>query len=165
MSVKPIPDGFHSVNCYLVVPKAKEALEFYGKAFGAEAGMVMEMPGGGATMHAEMRMGNSMVMLTDANPQWHKKSPADLGGSPVSMHLYVEDTDAAFQRAVEAGCTVGFPPGDMFWGDRFAQVIDPYGHTWSIATHIEDVSPEECTKRAAAWFASMGGDCGGAAQS
>lgn len=155
--VKAVPDGFNTVNCYLVVPNAKEALEYYAEAFGAEIGCIMEMPGGG-TMHSEMRIGNSTVMLTDANPDWQKKSPADLGGSPVSLHLYVDDVDASFKRAVDAGCQVTFPPSDMFWGDRFGQVVDKFGHTWGIATHKEDVAPEEMGTRAEAFFAQMGED-------
>ncbi|MFG0320222.1 MAG: VOC family protein [Planctomycetota bacterium JB042] len=159
--VKAVPDGFNTVSCYLVVPNSKEALEFYAQAFGAEGGVCLEVPGGGGVMHAEMRVGNSTIMLTDANPQWQKKTPEELGGSPVSLHLYVDDVDALFQRAVGAGCQVTFPPSDVFWGDRYGQVVDKYGHTWGIATHKEDVPPEEMGKRAEKWFAEMGNDCGG----
>ncbi|MCB9880514.1 MAG: VOC family protein [Planctomycetes bacterium] len=159
MTVRPVPEGFNTVNCYLIVPSAREAMDFYAKAFGAEPTVCMDAPGG-AVMHAELRLGNSTFMLTDANPQWNKKSPSDLGGSPIAMHVYVEDADAIFSRAVEAGCKPIFPLADQFWGDRFGQVEDPYGHTWGIATHIEDVPPDEMSKRAAAFFASMGGDCG-----
>lgn len=159
-SVPAIPPGFHTINCYLIVPSSKDALDFYAKAFGAEKGLVMEMPGGGI-MHAEMTLGDSKFMLTDSNKQWQKQSPADLGGSPVAMHIYVEDTDAMFEQAVAAGCKPSFPPADMFWGDRFCQVIDVYGHTWSIATYQEEVPEDEMQTRAAAFFAQMGdgGEC------
>lgn len=159
--VKPIPEGFNSVSVYLIVPNSVEALEFYQKALGAETLARMPGPDGKSTMHAEMRIGNSTVMLSDENPQWDMKSPKTLGGSPCSLHLYVNDTDAFFNRAVEAGCEVKMPPMDAFWGDRYAKVADPYGHQWGIATHIEDVSEEEMAKRAQEWFASMaeGGGC------
>lgn len=155
-----IPEGFNTVSTYLIVKDAKEALSFYRKALGAEAGAHMAGPGGQGTMHAEMRIGNSTVMLTDENPQWDMKAPETLGGSPSSMHLYVENADEAFQRAVDAGCEVMAPMMDAFWGDRYGKVIDPFGHQWGFATHVEDVSPEEMGKRAAAWFAEMaGGEC------
>lgn len=153
---KPIPDGFNSVSAYLVVPKATEALPFYAEAFGAEPGMRMPGPDGESTMHAEMRIGNSMVMLTDENPEWNMKGPKALGGSPQSLHVYVEDADAAYERAIAAGCTPIFPLNDTFWGDRYAKVEDPYGHQWGIATHKEDLTPEEIGKRAEEWFKNMG---------
>jgi len=158
MAVKAVPDGFNTVSVYLVVKNAVEALEFYQKAFGAEAGAHMTGPDGKSTMHAEMRIGNSTVMLTDENPQWQMKSPETLGGSPASLHVYVDDVDKMFGRAVEAGCTVLAPIMDAFWGDRYGKLADPYGHQWGIATHKEDVSPEDMGKRAAEFFASMG-DC------
>ena len=159
--VKPIPDGFNTVSTYLVVKSATEALSFYQKAFGAEAGHRMPGPDGESTMHAEMRIGNSTVMLTDENPQWNMKSPQTLGGTPVSLHVYVNDVDAFFARAVEAGCEVQAPLMDAFWGDRYAKLQDPYGHVWGVATHKEDLSPEEMGRRAAEFFKSMGpgGDC------
>ncbi len=159
--VKPIPEGFNTLSAYLIVPNAKEAMDFYTKALGAESGTHMPMPGGQGTLHAEMRIGNSTFMLTEENEQWGSKSPKTLGGSPVSMHVYTRNTDALFKRAVEAGCEVQMPPSDMFWGDRYAKVTDPYGHSWGIATHVEDVPDDEMAKRAEAWFASMaaGGDC------
>jgi PhnB protein len=156
MSVKPIPDGFNSVSAYLVVPNAAEALEFYQRAFGAETIARMAGPDGKSTLHAEMRIGNSGVMLAEENERWGSKSPRTLGGTPVSLHIYCEDVDALFHRAVAAGCTVTYPVMDAFWGDRYGKVTDPYGHIWGIATHKEDVSPEECSRRAAAWFSSMG---------
>lgn len=155
-----IPDGFNTVSTYLIVKDAKEALDFYQKALGAESGVHMPGPGGQGTMHAEMRIGNSTVMLTDENPAWEMKAPATLGGSPTSMHLYVEDADKAFQRAVDAGCKVTAPLMDAFWGDRYGKVMDPYGHQWGFATHVEDVEPAEMGKRAAAFFEQMaGGEC------
>ena len=159
MAVKPIPDGFNTVSAYLIVKNSVEALEFYQKALGAEAGIRMPTPDGQGTMHAEMRIGNSTVLLTDENPQWEMKSPETLGGSAQSLHIYVDDADKLFNRAVEAGCTVRAPLMDAFWGDRFGKVTDPFGHEWGIATHKEDVPAEEMGKRAAEWFASMGGDC------
>ena len=158
--VNAIPEGFNTVSVYLVVPNSREAMEHYAAAFGAEVGCVMDAPGGGV-LHAELRIGDSTVMLTDANPQWQKKTPEEFGGSPASLHVYVEDVDAAFGRAVEAGCQIAFPVSDMFWGDRYGQVIDKYGHTWGIATHTEDVPEEEMGARAAEWFASMGGEGSG----
>ena len=154
MAVKAVPDGFNTVSAYLVVRNAVEALEFYNKAFGAETIARMAGPDGKSTMHAEMRIGNSSVMLAEENPQWGSKSPATLGGTPVSLHIYCENVDALFNRAVAAGCTVTYPVMDAFWGDRYGKVTDPFGHIWGIATHKEDVSVEECGKRAAAWFAS-----------
>ena len=152
-----IPHGFNTVSTYLIVKDAKKAIDFYQKAFGAEAGAHMPGPGGQGTMHAELRIGNSTVMLTDENPQWGMKAPPTLGGSPAGLHLYVDDADKAFQRAVDAGCTVKAPLMDAFWGDRYGKVTDPYGHEWGIATHVEDVEPKEMAKRAAAFFAQMGG--------
>ncbi len=155
-----IPEGFNTVSTYLIVKDAKKALDFYQKALGAEAGVHMPGPGGQGTMHAEMRIGNSTVMLTDENPQWEMKAPETLGGSPASLHLYVEDVDKAFKRAVDAGCEVVAPLMDAFWGDRYGKVKDPYGHQWGFATHVEDVPPEEMGKRAEAWFAEMAGGQG-----
>jgi PhnB protein len=159
--VKPIPDGFNTVSTYLIVRNASKALEFYSKAFGAEPGLHMAGPDGKGTMHAEMHLGNSTVMLTEENPQWGTQSPETLGGTPASLHIYVEDTDALFSRAVEAGCEVSYPISDTFWGDRYGKLKDPFGHEWGIATHKEDVGPEEMAKRAREWFASMAaGECG-----
>ena len=152
-----IPEGFNTVNMYLIVPDAKEAIEFYQKAFGAEAGVHMPGPGGQGTMHAEVRIGNSMVMLTDENPAWEMKSPATLGGTPAGLHLYVDDADKLFQRAVDAGCQPIAPLMDAFWGDRYGKVLDPFGHQWGIATHVEDVPPEEMGQRAQKFFSEMAG--------
>lgn len=156
--VKPIPEGFHTVTPYLTVRNAAQALEFYKRAFGAEETLKLTMPGSSTIMHAEIRIGDSYVMLGEEAPQWGAKSPQALGGSPVSIHLYVENVDKLFQRAVAAGAQATLPPQNQFWGDRMGKLTDPFGHVWGIATHIEDVSPEECAKRAAAQF---GGQCGG----
>lgn len=153
--VKAVPDGFNTVSVYLVVRNSKEALDFYSQAFGAETVYRMPGPDGKSTMHAEMRIGNSTVMLSDENPQWDLKSPLTLGGTPASLHLYAEDADGLFNRALKAGCTVAMPIQDMFWGDRYGKVKDPYGHQWGIATHKEDVPPAELEKRAKEFFASM----------
>ena len=159
MAVKPVPDGFHTVNSYIVVKNAVEAMKFYQKAFGAEPGMRMPGPDGNSTMHAEMRIGNSTVMLTDENPEWDLKSVQTLGGSPCSLHLYVENGDKLFERAVQAGCTVKMPMMDAFWGDRYGKVADPFGHQWGIATHKEDLSPAQIAERAEEFFSNMGGCC------
>ena len=160
MAVKPVPDGFNTINVYLIVKSADEAMKFYRKAFGAEPGVRMAGPDGKSTMHAEMHIGGSTFMLTDENPQWNLKSPLTLGGSGASVHLYVDDADALYNRAIEAGCAVEAPLMDAFWGDRYGKVKDPFGHSWGIATHTEDVRPEEMEKRAQQFFASMAeGDC------
>jgi len=148
-TVKPIPDGYHTVTPYLTVRDAAKALAFYAKAFGAEE--FVRMPGpGGTVMHAEVRIGDSVVMLGEENPQMGASSPQTIGGSPVSLLLYVKDVDASFARASQAGCTVETPPTDMFWGDRYGKLLDPFGHRWGLATHKEDVTPEEMKKRMAA---------------
>lgn len=146
--VKPVPDGYHTVTPYLAVRGAARALEFYAKAFGAEE--LYRMPGpGGSIMHAEIRIGDSPVMLGEESVERGAPSPQALNGSPVSLLLYVPDVDASFARATGAGCTAEMPPTDMFWGDRYGTVRDPFGHRWGIATHKEDVPPEEMAKRAA----------------
>lgn len=158
---KPIPDGFHSVTAHLVCRNAGQAIEFYKKAFGAEE--VMRMPGpGGSVMHAEIAIGNSRVMLADENPQWDSKSPLLLNGTPVSLHVYVQDVDQAFDRAVKAGAKVKMPVMDMFWGDRFGQVTDPFGHVWSLATHTKDMTPAEIAQAQQEFFKNMAasGGCG-----
>jgi PhnB protein len=147
--VKPIPDGYHTVTPYLIVSDASKALEFYKQAFGATETTRMDGPGG-KVMHAEIRIGDSAIMLADECPQMGARSPQQLGGSPVSLHLYVEDADSITNRATAAGATVIRPIQDQFYGDRSAMVTDPFGHTWNISTHKEDVSLEEIKKRAAA---------------
>lgn len=146
MAVKPIPDGYHSITPYLIVDGAAKALEFYRQAFGAEETVRMPMPGG-RIGHAEMRIGSSTIMLADENPEMGARSPRHHQGSPVSLMLYVEDVDKVFARAVAAGGTVYRPLANQFYGDRSGGVTDPFGHKWYIATHIEDVSPEEMKRR------------------
>jgi len=147
MSVDPIPEGYRSVTPYLAVDDATAALDFYARAFGAEEVEKMAAPDG-SIAHAAVAIGDSRVMLSDPFPQATAKPPRQLGGTSATIFLYVEDTDAAFRRAVDAGATGTMPPEDMFWGDRFAQVADPFGHVWQIATHKEDVSVEEMERRA-----------------
>ena len=151
----PIPEGYATVTFYLIVPSAQEAIEFYGKAFGAEQVVHMPMPGGKGTLHAEIQIGTSRVMLSDENPDWQMPSAKTLGNSPVSMMIYCEDCDADFKRAVDAGCQVKAPMDDMFWGDRMGKVEDPFGFQWSIATHKEDLTTEELDQRREAWAADM----------
>ncbi len=145
MNVKPIPDGMHAVTPHLVCAGAAEAIEFYKKAFGAvDEG---RLPGpDGKLMHAMIRIGGSAVMLVDEMPQWGALGPKSLEGSPVTLHLYVEDVDAAVKRAVAAGAKVTMPVEDMFWGDRYGKLEDPFGHHWSVATHKRDVTDEEMKK-------------------
>jgi PhnB protein len=138
----PIPEGFHTVTPHMICKDAAGAIEFYKKAFGAEE--VFRMPGpGGVIMHAEIQIGNSRIMLADEFPDMNCKGPKSIGGSPVTIHLYVNDADAAFEKATKAGATVTMPVTDMFWGDRYGKVEDPYGHHWSIATHKTEFTPEE----------------------
>ena len=150
--VKAIPEGFTTLTPHLTVRDAAAAIEFYKKAFGAvELGRMPE-PNGKRLIHAAVRIGESILMLVDAFPEFGGRSPDELGGSPVTIHVYSEDTDAAVERAVAAGATVTMPPDDMFWGDRYARLTDPFGHHWSIATHIRDMSEEEMREAAAAAF-------------
>lgn len=142
--VKAVPDGYATVTPHLVQTSCAEAIEFYRKAFGAEE--LYRMPGpGGAIMHAEVRIGSSIVMMADESPQMnpHAKSPQHANAHTSGLMLYVEDVDAAFKRAVAAGAKIEMPLADMFWGDRYGQVSDPWGHRWSLASHVKDVTPEE----------------------
>ena len=141
-TVSPIPEGMHSLTPHIVCRDANAAMDFYVRAFGAiDHG---RLPGpDGKLMHGIMQIGDSSLMLVDENPEWRMNSPLALGGTAVTLHLYVADADAALAQAVEAGATLTMPAADMFWGDRYGQVRDPFGHMWSIATHIRDVSPEE----------------------
>ena len=159
MSVKPIPEGYHSVTPYLVIRGAAAAIDFYKKAFGATELFRFPAPDG-KIGHAEIKIGDSPIMLADENPDMGYKSPQSLGGSPVSLMIYLEDVDTVFNRAVEAGATVREAVQDKFYGDRNATVTDPFGHNWHIATHKEDVSPEEMERRvkAASKAASGGGE-------
>jgi PhnB protein len=147
--VKPIPEGYHTATPYLIVKDAARAIEFYKKAFGATE--LMRMPGpDGKIGHAEIKIGDSPIMLADEVPGMGFRSPESLGGSPISILLYVEDVDVVFSEALAAGAKVQRPVADQFYGDRTGGVTDPFGHVWYIATHKEDVSPEEMKKRAAA---------------
>jgi PhnB protein len=154
MAVKPIPEGYHTVTPYLALDDAAEAIEYYKKAFGANERGRMDAPGG-KIGHAELEIGDSLVMLSDALPQFTTRSPRELGGTTANVFLYVEDVDAVVKQAVDAGGTVEMEVADQFWGDRFGVVQDPFGHLWSIATHVEDVPPEEMAERAKAAFAAM----------
>ena len=149
MSVKAIPDGYYSLTPYLVCKGAAKAIEFYAKSFGAQE--TVRMPGPhGSIAHAEVKIGNSMLMLSDVNKERGQLSPESIGGSACSIMFYADDVDQVFNRAVAAGAKAEMPPADMFWGDRMGNIVDPFGHKWAIATHKEDVSPEEMEKRMAA---------------
>jgi uncharacterized glyoxalase superfamily protein PhnB len=153
--VNPIPDGFASVSVSLVVPDVGQAIAFYKEALGAREGDCMWAPDGKSILHGEFRLGDSTVMLSPENEAWGNKSAGTLGGSPVSMFLYVTDSDAAFQRAVKAGCEVVYPMEDTFWGDRFGKVKDPFGHIWGLSTRREALTPEEIEKRGHEWLSRM----------
>lgn len=141
-AVQPIPDGFRTVTPHLVCAGAAKAIDFYQAAFGAVEIDRLAAPDG-TLLHAALRIGDSMIMLTDECPQMGARGPLALGGTPVTVHLFVEDVDAAFQRAVEAGATVRMPVGNMFWGDRYGSVMDPFGHAWSLATHQQDLTMQQ----------------------
>jgi PhnB protein len=147
MAVKPIPDGYHSVTPYLIVHDAAAALDFYKKAFGAVETVRMPSPGG-KVGHAEIRIGDSVVMLADEFPEMQHKSARTMGGSPISLMIYVEDVDARVAQAVAAGGKLVRPVADQFYGDRTGGVDDPFGYHWYLATHVEDVPPDELKKRA-----------------
>lgn len=154
--VQRVPEHMHTITPHLVLKGAGEAIAFYQKAFGAIEHYRMPMPDG-SIMHAEIQIGNSVFFMNDE--MMGAKSPQSLGGSPVVIHLQVEDVDGLWNQAVAAGCQVAMPLADMFWGDRYGMLIDPFGHTWSMASHIEDVPPEEMGKRAeAAMSQMMGGE-------
>jgi len=155
MAVKPIPDGYHTVTPYLIVKGAAAALEFYKKAFGATELMRMASPDG-KVGHAEIRIGDSPIMLADEFPEMGALSPQSLGGSPVGILLYVPDVDAMAGQAIAAGATVVRPLKDQFYGDRSGTFTDPFGHKWTIATHKEDLSPEEIERRSKAFMEKSG---------
>ena len=143
---KPIPDGYHSITPYLVIKGAAKAIDYYKKAFGATE--IMRMPGPGDRIgHAELRFGDSVIMLADEVPEMVIQSPEHFGGSPVSLMIYVQDVDAVFNCAIAAGAKLKKPIQNHFYGDRSGTLVDPFGHTWTIATHVEDVSPEEINRR------------------
>ncbi len=143
MAVTPIPDGYTAITPYLIVDNTPEAIEFYKRAFGAEEVMRMCVPGSTQVVHAEIRIGGAILMLSDACAEWGMKSPKSLGGNATSIHLYVDDADAVFDAAVAAGATSLRPMADAFWGARHGQVTDPFGHVWSVATQISEPSMEE----------------------
>ncbi|MDB5935582.1 MAG: glyoxalase [Massilia sp.] len=153
-NVRPIPEGMHALIPHLILANAPDAIDFYKRAFGAVEQSRTVGPNG-KVMNAILHIGQGALMLMEENPQWGALGPAMLKGTTVGIHFYVEDVDAAFERAVKEGATPKMPPADMFWGDRFCAVIDPFGHSWSLATHIKDVSPEESQAAAG----RMGGDC------
>jgi PhnB protein len=151
-SIKPIPDGYHTLTPHLVVKDASNAIEFYKKAFGAKEIRRVPGPDGKSLIHAELQVGDSRLLLVDEFPEMNCRGPKSIGGSPVTIHMFVADVDAAFETAVKAGAEVAMPLADMFWGDRYGILTDPFGHSWSIATHQEDVTPEEIGKRAQGAF-------------
>jgi PhnB protein len=147
MSVKPIPEGYHSVTPYLIVDGAADAIDFYARAFGAEE--VLRMPMGDRIGHAEIRIGDSHVMLADEFPDMGHLGPKSRGGPTASLMIYLPDVDAAFARAIAAGATEARAVQDQFYGDRSGTLTDPFGHQWTLSTHVEDVSPEEMERRMA----------------
>jgi PhnB protein len=154
MATRPIPEGYHTVTPYLAVKDAPKAIEFYKRAFGAIEQVRMDGPNG-SVAHAELQIGDSRVMTSDPFPQSNTKAPQELGGTSVSIFLYVEDVDSVVQDAVDAGATITMQPDDQFWGDRLGSVTDPFGHVWQIATHVEDLAPDEIERRSREFMASM----------
>lgn len=150
-TIKPVPAGYHTATPYLVIKDAAKAIEFYKEAFGATELTRLATPDGNV-MHAEIKIGDSAIMLSDECPDYNALGPLTLGGTTVSIVLYVEDVDTVVNRTVASGATLVMPVADQFWGDRMGTVVDPFGHKWSVATHIEDVSPEEISARAKALF-------------
>ena len=153
--IKKIPQEFHSITPMLVLKDVRRAIEFYQRALGARELMVMPGPDGKGVMHAEMKIGDSIIMMGEENPQYPCKSAETLGGSPVSFYLYLENVDEAFKVAVAAGAVVQMPVEEMFWGDRVGTVEDPFGYSWSLATHTRDLTPEEIRQGAEAACAKM----------
>jgi PhnB protein len=154
MAAKPIPDGYHTVTPYLIVKGAAAAIEYYKKAFGAEEVHRTDGPGG-TVLHADMKIGDSHVMLSDEWPDFGALGPHSLGGTSTGFCLYVKDCDAAFDRAIAAGGKVERPVTDQFYGDRAGTLIDPFGHKWTIATHKEDVPPDQMQQRMEEWMAKQ----------
>ncbi len=151
-AVKPIPEGMHSLTPHLICAGAADAIEFYKAAFNAVEEFRLPGPDG-KLMHAALRIGDSVLMLVDENPEWGALGPKSLKGTPVTIHLYVENVDAAVAQAVAAGAKITMPVADMFWGDRYGVLQDPFGHSWSVATHTRDLSPDEIREG----MAKMGG--------
>ena len=155
MAVNPIPEGYHSLQIYLAVEDAAKAIDFYKEAFGADEQMRMPGPDG-KVAHAELLIGDSRLMLSDPFEHSNVRPPSERGGPTASVFMYVDDVDATFEQATEAGATVTSPLEDMFWGDRFGTVTDPFGHVWSMATHKEDLTEEQVAERSKAAMAEMG---------
>ena len=153
-AVQPIPEGYPQVIPYLSIDGAADAITFYTKVFGARERVRMDAPGG-KIGHAELEIGDSLLMLSDAFPGATSRPPTELGGTTAGAFMYVEDVDGVVKRAVESGATITMEIADQFWGDRFGSITDPFGHSWSIATHVEDVPPEEMAERAKAAMAEM----------
>jgi PhnB protein len=151
---QPIPEGYHTLTTYLTVENAAEAIDYYKDVFGAKERIRMEAPDG-KIGHAELEIGDSLLMLSDAFPGATSRPPTELGGTTAGAFMYVEDVDAVVKRAVESGATITMEIADQFWGDRFGSISDPFGHLWSIATHVEDVPPDEMAERAKAAMAEM----------
>ena len=151
---KPIPDGFHSLTPHLIVAEGAQAIEFYKKAFGAQEMSRLLTPDGKTVMHAQLKIGDAIFMLGGEFPP-HNLAPKNRGGTSVFLHIYTADADAAFARAVKAGCAVKMPVSDMFWGDRYGVVEDPSGHQWSIATHQHDYTQEQIAANAKEFFVKM----------
>jgi PhnB protein len=146
MAVKPVPEGYHTITPSLTVRNAERAIEFYKQAFGAKTrGGVAKGPDG-KVMHAELEIGDSVIMLSEEYPEFGSRSPQSIGDSGVGLHIYLDNVDAAFERAVKAGASVTMPVMDQFWGDRYGQLKDPFGHKWSLATHVKDMSEDEMKK-------------------
>ena len=154
MTVQAVPTGYHTLTPYMTVRDAARAIEFYKQAFGAVERGAMKGPDG-KVMHAELIIGDSIVMLADEQPQFGALSPQSTGGAGMGLHIYVEDVDSAFDRAVQAGAKVEMPVGDMFWGNRYGKLADPFGHKWSIATHKADLSAEEMERGMKAMMEDM----------
>jgi PhnB protein len=153
--VDPIPSGYHTVTPYLTLNDCARAIDFYKKAFGAKEMVRMDGPPG-KIGHAEIKIGDSVIMLADEMPGAGSRAPKSLGGTTAAVFLYVNDVDSSYKKAVDAGANADMPPADMFWGDRFGKLTDPFGHSWAMATHKEDVAPEEMGKRAQQEMAKMG---------
>ena len=154
MAVKAVPDGMHTITPHLVVNDAAKALEFYKNAFGAQVGGVHYTPDG-KVMHADFKIGDSKLFLADEFPGMGSPSPKTLGGSSVVLNLFMDDIEKVFNQAVSAGATVTMPLANQFWGDRYGQLKDPFGHTWALGQHVEDVAPEEMERRGREIFAQM----------
>ena len=152
MTKSSLPEGYHSVTPSIVVRDAAKAIDFYKEAFGAQEIGRMAGPDG-SIMHAEIKIGDSLVMLGEENEQWGTKSPLSTNGNPGSLHLYVDDVDASFDRAIKAGAKVRYPIENAFWGDRYGKVTDPFGHEWGIATRVKDLTPEEMEQAGKEWMA------------